>query len=523
MVDEFGKSKWSVIAQNIENGRTGKQCRERYYNHLDPNVKKGDWKREEDELIMHIHDTKGTKWALMATFLPGRTDNSIKNRFHSLVRKDRNRKKRREERKDSGGSSSGSGRRRKKKKRGRKPKSTRPPPIVTGEMGGEGGFSYPFAVDTPFSTTSSVYTYGTPTPVPSRRNPLRATKSNVSYIFSDGGDPLSSVGSSRRSSSRGSYPPKTFFNSPHKTPMVKFEESMARLQNPNNMPSNLDAMNQFDDCGDRGHIPSNQTTPPETPPFTPLPPEVQEESRRDELEESLEQFEKLSIDGEGGPPLSREEDYADYQFHLTEAQKVNMKLHDELLDSSCYTPDSPPPPILSMDHLTDNRVEPSSSYMQDIPCSGPFDTVLSNLYGNVSPEVSPPKLVPFPPSPPHSSSSSSTGHSPGNNAIGSSGGGDFFFDKNDMWRRVSITSNTSSESSEFWGISSSDGDEEEDVMEDPAEIVLREYGGVEGEMLSSPPLISPTDPLTTISHSFNFSSPPSPTSKVTFSTNQKRK
>ena len=66
--------------------RTGKQCRERYVNHLNPRLKVADWNPVEDATIFHLYNTGGSHWAKMSKMIPGRTDNGIKNRFHNLRR-----------------------------------------------------------------------------------------------------------------------------------------------------------------------------------------------------------------------------------------------------------------------------------------------------------------------------------------------------------------------------------------------------------------------------------------------------
>ncbi|KAG7364506.1 Myb-like DNA-binding protein [Nitzschia inconspicua] len=77
---------WPKIASKIP-GRTGKQCRERYLNHLKPSVKLTSWSVTEDATIFRLYHAEGSKWSRMVRFLPGRTDNSIKNRYHHLRRR----------------------------------------------------------------------------------------------------------------------------------------------------------------------------------------------------------------------------------------------------------------------------------------------------------------------------------------------------------------------------------------------------------------------------------------------------
>ncbi|XP_038718533.1 transcription factor MYB34-like [Tripterygium wilfordii] len=86
-ISEHGEGGWRTLPHKAGLSRCGKSCRLRWANYLSPTIKRGQFSSDEEQTIINLHATLGNRWSVMASRLPGRTDNEIKNYWNTHLKK----------------------------------------------------------------------------------------------------------------------------------------------------------------------------------------------------------------------------------------------------------------------------------------------------------------------------------------------------------------------------------------------------------------------------------------------------
>ncbi|WOL09592.1 hypothetical protein Cni_G18345 [Canna indica] len=86
-ITKYGHGCWSSVPKQAGLQRCGKSCRLRWINYLRPDLKRGTFSQQEEDLIIELHAVLGNRWSKIAAHLSGRTDNEIKNLWNSCIKK----------------------------------------------------------------------------------------------------------------------------------------------------------------------------------------------------------------------------------------------------------------------------------------------------------------------------------------------------------------------------------------------------------------------------------------------------
>ncbi|KAK7266376.1 hypothetical protein RIF29_19020 [Crotalaria pallida] len=86
-IQEHGPGNWRAVPTNTGLSRCSKSCRLRWTNYLRPGIKRGNFTEQEEKMIIHLQALLGNRWAAIASYLPQRTDNDIKNYWNTYLKK----------------------------------------------------------------------------------------------------------------------------------------------------------------------------------------------------------------------------------------------------------------------------------------------------------------------------------------------------------------------------------------------------------------------------------------------------